>query len=139
MAAWMAFSYVWCKYRRTLGRSNLQLITFHVTDCGASYRETYPEDARPSPDETVLGGLGIGLLASSAISLAPTLEDLPMSGAEAIRIAFRLGVRVSEISQNLEPMDEEDDSPDSWAYVVHDIEPEEAQKELDERQAKDVS
>lgn len=103
------------------------------------YRESYPEDAYAAPDETLLGGLGIGLLASSAISLAPSLEDLPMSGAEAIRIAFRLGVRVSEVSQNLEPMDEEDDSPDSWAYVVHDIDPEEAQKELDERQAKDVS
>jgi monodictyphenone polyketide synthase len=62
-----------------------------------------------------------------------------MSGAEAIRIAFRLGIRVSEVSQNLEPVDEEDDSPDSWAYVVNDILPEEAQKELDDRQAKDVS
>lgn len=61
-----------------------------------------------------------------------------MAGAEAIRIAFRLGVRVSDISQNLEPVDDEG-TPESWAYVVNDLDPSEAQKELDERQAKDVS
>ena len=129
-----------CQLSAYIGCVSLDLLALlHVTDNLCSHRESFPEDAYASPDEKVLGGLGIGLLASSAVSLAPTLEDLPMSGAEAIRIAFRLGVRVSEVSQNLEPVDEEDDSPDSWAYVVNDILPEEAQRELDDRQAKDVS
>lgn len=54
-----------------------------------------------------------------------------MVGAEVIRIAIRLGVFVADTSQTLEPLDEEGNF-DSWAYVVHGVTPEDAQRELDE-------
>ncbi|MCJ1247985.1 Atrochrysone carboxylic acid synthase Agnpks1 [Trapelia coarctata] len=79
---------------------------------------------------TCLAGLGIGLLASAAVSLSPTLENIPLAGAEVVRIAFRLGLLVAEVSQNLEARDLTS-SPESWAYVVHDVAPDDAQKELD--------
>lgn len=86
----------------------------------------------------MLCGSGIGLLVSSAISLAQTLEQLPVLGAQAVGIAFCLGVKVSEKAQSLE-IDNDEHPAASWAYVVHDIMPEQAQKELDEMHSKEVS
>ena len=80
---------------------------------------------------TKLAGLSIGLLVCTAVSLAPALGDLPLVGAEVIRISFRLGVFVADTSQNLEQLDEEGNF-DSWAYVVYGVTPENAQRELDE-------
>lgn len=54
-----------------------------------------------------------------------------------LRIAFRLGVHVSDVSQNLEAIDAE--APDSWAYVVYGLTPEDAEKELDNIHTRDVS
>ncbi|OBT74264.1 Type I Iterative Polyketide synthase (PKS) [Pseudogymnoascus sp. 05NY08] len=79
---------------------------------------------------TSLAGLGTGLLASSAVSLSQTLADLPLAGADAVRLAFRLGMHVLDISENLEARDSSE-SPDSWAYVVHNVDPATAYKELD--------
>lgn len=56
-----------------------------------------------------------------------------------IRIAFRLGVLVDEVSQNLQPRSLEDGPGDSWAYVVPDLSAEDAQKELDAIHAAEVS
>ena len=83
--------------------------------------------------DACLAGLGTGLLATAAVSLAPTLADLPLASAEVVRIAFRLGVLVDEVSQNLQPRQApaESASSDSWAYVVPDVVVEEVQKELD--------
>lgn len=78
--------------------------------------------------------MGIGLVASIALSLSPTLTDLPLAGAGAVRVAFRLGVLVDEVSQNLEPRGLTG-SPDPWAYVVPEVRADEAQKELDVIQA----
>lgn len=86
---------------------------------------------------TELAGLGIGLLVCTAVSLAPALGDLPLVGVEVIRIAFRLGVFVADISQNLEQLDEEGNF-DSWAYVVYGVTPENAQRELDEMYSRQV-
>ncbi|KAH8726149.1 putative polyketide synthase [Phaeosphaeriaceae sp. PMI808] len=77
---------------------------------------------------TVLAGLGIGLLISTAISLSTSLEDVATSGVEVLRIAFRMGVYVRDVSHNLETMDAE--SPDSWAYCVYGLTSEAAQREL---------
>lgn len=55
-----------------------------------------------------------------------------------MRIAFRLGVLVSEVSQNLEPIDYSQ-PPESWAYVVPDVTPMAVQKELDAIHAREVS
>ncbi|KAL5345167.1 Non-reducing polyketide synthase PKS8-1 [Pseudogymnoascus australis] len=79
---------------------------------------------------TSLAGLGIGLLASSAVSLSQTLADLPLAGADAVRLAFRLGIHVLHISENLEAR-EVSESPDTWAYMVHNVDPATAIKELD--------
>jgi monodictyphenone polyketide synthase len=57
-----------------------------------------------------------------------------------VRVAFRLGVLVDEVSQNLQPRDlAATDSPDSWAFVLPDVTPEEVQRELDDIHAKEVS
>lgn len=42
-----------------------------------------------------------------------------------------MGVHVQSISQQLESLDRAAEQRDTWAYVVHKIQPEEAQKELD--------
>ena len=80
------------------------------------------------------------MLATAAVSLSRTLADIPVAGAEVVRVAFRLGVLVDEVSRNLEPRDLlGTESPDSWAYVLPDVKPEEIQKELDTFHAKEVS
>jgi len=81
--------------------------------------------------ETCLAGLGTGLLSTVAVSLAPTLADLPLTGAEVVRIAFRLGVVVDEVSRNLQPVSADGGHSDSWAYVVPEVSVEEVQAELD--------
>jgi monodictyphenone polyketide synthase len=87
---------------------------------------------------TYVAGLGIGLLAGAAVALAPTLADLPTTGAEVVRIAFRLGILVEEVSQNLEPRDTSG-SPETWASVVQNVRLEEVQAELDAIHTKEVS
>ncbi|KAL2808476.1 hypothetical protein BJX63DRAFT_439379 [Aspergillus granulosus] len=79
---------------------------------------------------TSLAGLGLGLLASTAVSLSSSLADLPEAGADAVRLAFRLGIHVQSVSANLEAR-EPSETPDTWAYVVHNVDPEAVQKELD--------
>ena len=82
--------------------------------------------------DTSLAGLGTGLLSTAAVSLSPTLADMPLAGAEVVRLAFRLGVLVDEVSQNLQPRHiAETGSGDSWAYVVPDVTADEVRKELD--------
>lgn len=82
------------------------------------------------PDATTLAGLSIGLLAGAAVAVSSSLADLAKTGAEAIRVAFRLGVYVDEVSRKLESP-----QPDgrllSWAHVVTGMTQAEVQKELD--------
>ncbi|KAI1098430.1 putative polyketide synthase [Jackrogersella minutella] len=80
--------------------------------------------------QTTLSGLSIGLLAGVVVSLSSSVEDLAMNGAEAVRVAFRLGVYVDEISRKLESSNPEGDLQ-SWAYVVTGKTKEEVQKEID--------
>lgn len=57
---------------------------------------------------------------------------MPLAGAEVVRLAFRLGVLVDEVSQNLQPRQNLEAGPgDSWAYVVPDVTVDEVQRELD--------
>jgi hypothetical protein len=82
--------------------------------------------------DTCLVGLGTGLLSTAAVSLSPTLADVPFAGAEVVRVAFRLGVLVDAVSQNLQLRQlSEASSGDSWAYVVFGLTADEAQMELD--------
>ena len=89
--------------------------------------------------DACLAGLGTGLLSTAAVSLSPTLADIPLAGAEVIRIAFRLGILVDEVSRNLQPRSINSGPGDSWAYVVSDTVAEEAQNELDAIHTAEVS
>ncbi|KAK7754177.1 Type I Iterative PKS [Diatrype stigma] len=80
---------------------------------------------------TALTGLGCGLLAAAAVAVSQTLADLAMNGAEAVRIAFRLGIHVYETSSLLEAPEGSADA-ESWAYVVPGVSAETVQAELDE-------
>lgn len=82
--------------------------------------------------------MGAGILAAVAISLAPTLADIAITGAEVVRIAFRMGIHVEEVSQNLEPRPLSG-SPDPWAYVITEVSPDDVQEELSAFQAKEVT
>ncbi|RYP41569.1 hypothetical protein DL767_000911 [Monosporascus sp. MG133] len=109
-------------------------ILLSVVELGTliSYYETCPDAFDADCMSTCLAGIGIGLIATAAVSLAPTVADLPLTGAQVIRQAFRLGVLVDEISQNLQPRDvTETGTPDSWAYVLPNVDAEEVQQELD--------
>lgn len=88
--------------------------------------------------DAVLAGLGTGLMSTAAVSLSPTLADIPHAGAEVIRTAFRLGVLVDEVSQNLQPRSTEGPG-DSWAYVVPGVKAEDVQSQLDTVHATEVS
>ncbi|KAG6001227.1 Type I Iterative PKS [Claviceps maximensis] len=94
------------------------------------YHETISYD-KEEYINTSLAGLGIGLLSSIAVSLSPTLSHLPLAGADAVRIAFRLGIHVVGISQILEARDPSSEKPASWAYVVQNVDAISAQEELD--------
>ena len=51
-------------------------------------------------------------------------------------LAFRLGVHVQGVSENLETRDPSS-KPETWAYVVHDVDAGQAQTELDTAHARD--
>lgn len=80
--------------------------------------------------ETHLTGLGIGLLSAAAIALARDVSEIPFYGAEAIAIAFRMGIHVQGVSHNLEARDL-NEPPKTWAYVVHNVDPQETKRELE--------
>ncbi|KAL6702818.1 Non-reducing polyketide synthase PKS8-1 [Coniothyrium glycines] len=82
------------------------------------------------PPQTHLTALGVGLLAGSAVALAQNAAELPFYGSRAVAIAFRMGIHVQAVAHYLEARDLEE-SPKTWAYVVHNIVNTEAQKELD--------
>ncbi|KAK8050737.1 Type I Polyketide synthases (Type I PKS) [Apiospora phragmitis] len=100
--------------------------------------EKNPEILDGSGQETVLAGLGLGLLASAALALASTVSDLAQTGAQVLRQAFRLGVLVDDVSQIIQPRNPEE-TPDSWAYVLPDMTAEEAQDALDAIQQKETT
>jgi monodictyphenone polyketide synthase len=62
--------------------------------------------------------------------LSSSAADLPLAGADAVRVAFRLGIHVQGVSENLEARDLSE-TPDTWAYVVHNVDPVAAQGSLD--------
>lgn len=106
---------------------------------GRRYFEEHPEEFTIDPANANLTGLGTGLLATAAVSLAPTLAELPSVAAEVVRIAFRLGVHVDEVSENLEPRDLSGASPDTWAAVIPGISPDDVQRELEAHRQKEAS
>lgn len=103
------------------------------------YFEEHPEESILDLSNANVTGLGTGLLATAAVSLAPTLAELPSVAAEVVRIAFRLGVHVDGVSENLEPRDPSATSPDTWAAVIPGISPDDVHRELEAHREKEVS
>ncbi|PTU25285.1 hypothetical protein P175DRAFT_0521075 [Aspergillus ochraceoroseus IBT 24754] len=75
-------------------------------------------------------GLGLGFLAATAIVASPSILDVPVTAAEVIRIAFRVGLVLYRKSQDLEPRAV--DAPlESWTTVVRGLDEETVREELD--------
>ncbi|KAJ5714339.1 Non-reducing polyketide synthase vrtA [Penicillium malachiteum] len=69
------------------------------------------------PKHTTLAGLSIGLFAGAAVALSTSLAEVVKNGAESLRISFRIGVYVGEVSRKLEAP-QPDGALQSWAHVV---------------------
>lgn len=104
-----------------------------LSDLFSYYEDSSEENIDIQTFEGCLSGLGTGLLSSIALSLTSSLVSLPEIGAEVVRVAFRLGVQVNEVSENLKIRAGlvEAGPGDSWAYVVPDVVAQEVQEELD--------
>ncbi|KAH8711843.1 putative polyketide synthase [Phaeosphaeriaceae sp. PMI808] len=105
------------------------LLTIAQIGAYIGYVERHPKMLR-NYSSTFNAGMGIGLLASTAVALSPMPTDLPLAGADAVRLAFRMGIHVQGVSENLEARDLSGPL-ETWAYVIHNVEPAAAQKELD--------
>lgn len=105
---------------------------------GGSYHEQGPGQFQFSKSTTCFTGIGIGLLGAAAVSSSPTLADLPKLGSEAVRIAWRMGVLVNDISQGIE-CQEVGTEPESWAAVVMSLDEDTVRKELDDFNTSTVS
>lgn len=74
------------------------------------------------------------MLGAAAVSCSSNAADLPLYGADAVRLAFRMGIHVQAVSHEIEARDLAA-TPDTWAYVVNGVNPGEAQTELDSMSA----
>ncbi|KAG2001528.1 hypothetical protein GB937_010070 [Aspergillus fischeri] len=81
------------------------------------------------PSQTILAGLSIGIIAGAAVALSSSLADVAKVGAESVRVSFRLGVYVADISTKLEAP-QSDGTLQSWAHVVTGMSHEAVQEEL---------
>ncbi|KAJ4339575.1 hypothetical protein N0V95_007739 [Ascochyta clinopodiicola] len=109
------------------------LCAFQLASAIGFYGDNNSADRLHDAGNTCFGGLGIGLLVAAAAASASSLENFVSAGREAVRLAFRLGIVVGEVSRNLHSPspDDEGGAPDSWAYVVPEVSVENVQAELD--------
>ncbi|KAJ0421806.1 hypothetical protein BJY00DRAFT_323073 [Aspergillus carlsbadensis] len=70
-----------------------------------------------SEHTTTLAGLSIGLLAGAGVALSSNLAEIAQNGAECVRVSFRLGVYVNDVSRKLEAP-QADGTLLSWAHVI---------------------
>ena len=54
---------------------------------------------------------------AAAVSLSPTVADLPIRGGEVVRIVFRCAFYVDRVARTLDTFDPESTSK-NWIYVV---------------------
>jgi len=69
----------------------------------------------PDTDNDRILGLCTGALAAAAVSCSRSTLDLISLGVEAVIVAFKTGVHVSDVAQRIEPLQ---DSDQSWSMVV---------------------
>ena len=67
--------------------------------------------------DSLVSGVSTGLFSAAALSTAHNLADMVQTGAETLRVAFRLGVYIQDFSGKLESAPS-DGSSQSWAHVV---------------------
>ncbi|CAG7947122.1 unnamed protein product [Penicillium nalgiovense] len=82
----------------------------------------------PVSDRMVLAGMSIGLFSAAAVATSSSLFELAHTGSTSVRVAFRFGLHVGQISHMLEPQGE---VRKSWAYVVTGLDVAEVQDALD--------
>ncbi|KAI1734862.1 putative polyketide synthase [Xylaria scruposa] len=130
----------WADLRTGPLAGSIDGILLCIAELGAliGYYENNPSEFNHQPATTCLTGLGVGLLVSAAVSLAADLADLSTTGAEVVRLAFRLGVHVDQTSENLEPRSPSS-IPESWACVISDVTQTEVQDQLDAVQGQEKS
>ena len=68
-------------------------------------------------------------MAAASVSLASSIADLAYTGGECVRVSFRLGVYVDNLSRSVEPRDA-DGTLESWAYVVTGLDLETVKREV---------
>lgn len=69
----------------------------------------------PDTDNNRILGLCTGAFAAAAVSSSRNTLDLIPLGVEAVIVAFKTGVHVSDLAQRIEPLQEFDQS---WSMVV---------------------
>ncbi|CAG8128284.1 unnamed protein product [Penicillium salamii] len=94
------------------------------------YYEREPERFSLAKSTTCFSALGVSLLAGAAIAVSPTLADLPKLGAEAVRIALRMGVLAGQTSRCIESR-EPSTAPESWTVAVKDVDEDIVRKEVE--------
>ncbi|KAJ5794713.1 hypothetical protein N7457_001312 [Penicillium paradoxum] len=82
----------------------------------------------PVSNGMVLAGMSIGLFSAAAVATSSSLFELAHTGSTSVRVAFRFGLHVGQISHMLEPQGE---TRKSWAYVVAGLNVAEVQDALD--------
>lgn len=123
----------WIVHRVSLHLSNqlIQLLT------NSSYYEGRPNEYDWTATNSCTLGMGVGMLMCAAISISPRLTDLPIAGAETLRLAFRFGTFVGDFSRSLETvvLGEE---PKKYVCAMFDVDEEAVQRELDAIQRAEV-
>nr|QNT61260.1 polyketide synthase [Chrysosporium merdarium] len=94
------------------------------------YHELHPQEFTYGRVSACVTVQGYARLAGAAVLVSPTLADLPMAGAEAVRMAIRLGTVMEETSRGLEAREPES-TPESWAAAIADMDADTVQEELD--------
>ncbi|KAI9880108.1 MAG: hypothetical protein M1830_005353 [Pleopsidium flavum] len=81
------------------------------------YSEESPSTFVASSDTLILG-LCTGLLAASAVASSKTLASLTSLAVVVVRIAFRTGILVDAVAQQLAQSTHDSQTPESWSAVV---------------------
>lgn len=90
----------------------------------------------PSPSKTRIVGSCTGLLAAAAVSSSQNLVELLPAAVEAVRIAFRIGVFVTEVRDEIEQRTE---NAPSWSAVISGIQESDANSILSKFHDENVS
>ncbi|KAK8867287.1 type I iterative polyketide synthase [Apiospora arundinis] len=99
--------------------------------CITAYHEIANVPYEFAKTGTTLAAIGCGLLGATAVAVSPTLDHLAtVATPQVVRVAFRLGIQVYEVSSLLEAPVVKGDA-ESWAYVIPGVQADTVQAEID--------